>query len=265
LEFNKMNFETIDLKTDGAIGVLTLNRPKSLNSMNKTMLSELLVAFDAVNNDSSLKVLILTGAGRGFCAGADLAWSGFDLSGSPTIGEQVYQDMLDYFNPVTQALYELNVPTIAAVNGTVAGGGVGIALSCDIVLAARSSKFIQVFIPQLGIIPDCGATWHLPRQVGRARTLGMSFFGDPLDAQTAEEWGLIWKCIDDDKLLDTATKYALRLSKSSTAAFVEARKVLDQAPGNSLAQQLTLEAEAQLKLCDEPSFIGGVMKFLKNS
>ncbi len=173
--------------------------------------------------------------------------------------------MLDFFNPVSQAIYDLNVPTIAAVNGTVAGGGVGIALSCDIVLAARSSKFIQVFIPQLGIIPDCGATWHLPRQVGRARTLGMSFFGDPIDAETAEEWGLIWKCVDDDKLMDTATEYALRLSKSSTAAFVEARKVLDQAPGNSLAQQLSLEAEAQLKLCDEPSFVGGVMKFMKKS
>jgi len=258
-----MSYETIDLRTDGALAVLTLNRPEVLNSLSDKMLGEMLEALEAVNNDVSIKVLILTGAGKGFCAGADLAGSGFDLSGSPTIGEQVYQKMLKGFNPVTQAVYDLNVPTIAAVNGTAAGGGVGVALSCDIVLAARSSKFVQVFIPQLGIVPDCGATWHLPRQVGRARTLGMSFFGDPLDAETAEEWGLIWKCIDDDKLMDTATEYALRLSKSSTSAFVEARKVLDQAPVNSLAQQLTLEAEAQLKLCDEPAFIGGVMKFLK--
>ncbi len=260
-----MKYEAIDLRTNGAIGVLTLNRPDVLNSLNKDMLGELLQAFAEINNNNSLKVLVLTGAGRGFCAGADLAGSGFDFSGSPTIGEQVYQDMLNFFNPVTQAIYDLNVPTIAAVNGIVAGGGVGIALSCDIVLAARSSKFIQVFIPQLGIVPDCGATWHLPRQIGRARALGMSFFGDPLDAETAEEWGLIWKCIDDDKLMDTATEYAVRLSKSSTSAFVEARKVIDQAPGNSLAQQLSLEAEAQLKLCDEPAFIGGVMKFLKKS
>ena len=258
-------FETITLETENEVAVLTLNRPEVLNSLSNGMLSEMLQALEVVGNDKSLKVLIITGAGKGFCAGADLASGGFDLSGSPTIGEQVYQKMLKFFNPVSQALYDLNVPTIAAVNGTVAGGGVGIALSCDIVLAARSAKFVQVFIPQLGIVPDCGATWHLPRQVGRARTLGMSFFGDPLDAETAEEWGLIWKCIDDDKLMDTAAEYALRLSKSSTAAFVEARKVLDQAPGNSLAQQLTLEAEAQLKLCDEPAFISGVMKFLKKS
>jgi len=260
-----MKYEAIDLRTNGAIGVLTLNRPDVLNSLNKDMLGELLQAFAEINNNNSLKVLVLTGAGRGFCAGADLAGSGFDFSGSPTIGEQVYQDMLNFFNPVTQAIYDLNVPTIAAVNGIVAGGGVGIALSCDIVLAARSSKFIQVFIPQLGIVPDCGATWHLPRQIGRARALGMSFFGDPLDAETAEEWGLIWKCVDDNELMDTAIEYASRLSKSSTAAFVEARKVLDQAPGNSLAQQLSVEAEAQLKLCDEPAFIDGVMQFLKKS
>jgi len=258
-------FETITLETENEVAVLTLNRPEVLNSLSNGMLSEMLQALEVVGNDKSLKVLIITGAGKGFCAGADLASGGFDLSGSPTIGEQVYQKMLKFFNPVSQALYDLNVPTIAAVNGTVAGGGVGIALSCDIVLAARSAKFVQVFIPQLGIVPDCGATWHLPRQVGRARTLGMSFFGDPLDAETAEEWGLIWKCIDDDKLLDTATEYAVRLSKSSTSAFVEARKVLDQAPGNSLAQQLMLEAEAQLKLCDEPAFISGVMKFVKKS
>jgi len=260
-----MDYETIDLKIKSAYAVLSLNRPDVLNSLNKNMLSDLLLAFESINDDPSIKALIMTGAGRWFCACADLAAGGFDLSGLPTIGEQVYQDMLDFFNPVTQAVYDLNVPTIAAINGIVAGGGVGIALSCDIVLAARSSKFIQVFIPQLGIIPDCGATWHLPRQIGRARTLGMSFFGDSLDAETAEEWGLIWKCVDDATLMDTATEYASRLSKSSTAAFVEARKALDQAPGNSLAQQLLVEAEAQLKLCDEPAFIDGVMQFLKKS
>ena len=260
-----MNYKTINLKTDGDFAVLTLNRPERLNSLDKTLLGEILHATEEVNNDKSLKALVLTGAGRGFCAGADLAAGGWDLSGSPTIGEQVYQDMLDFFNPATQAIYDLQVPTIAAVNGVVAGGGVGIALSCDIVLAARSSTFVQVFIPQLGIVPDCGATWHLPRLVGRARTMGMSFFGEPLDAQTAEKWGLIWKCVDDDKLMDTAKEYAQRLSKSSTAAFVQARKAFDRAPGNSMAQQLSLEAEIQLKLCDQPAFIGGVMKFLKKS
>jgi len=257
-----MKTETLELTISGVIAVLTLNRPESLNSLNKTLLRDLLEALQAVNNDPSLKVLILTGAGRGFCAGADLATAGFDLSGSPTIGEQVYRDMLDFFNPVTQALYDLNMPTVAAVNGIVAGGGVGIALSCDIVLAARSSKFIQVFIPQLGIIPDCGATWHLPRLVGRARAMGASFFGDPLDAQTAEDWGLIWKCVDDDKLMKFAEECAQRLSKGSAPAFVQARKAFGKALGNNLAQQLSVEAETQRKLCDEPAFIGGVMQFL---
>lgn len=260
-----MKFETIKLQTDGAVAELTLNRPQVLNALNGKMRSELLQAFKLLGTDKSVKALLITGAGPGFCAGADLTEGGFDPSGPKSIGTQVRDGMLESVNPMIQALWDMEVPTIAAVNGVAAGGGVGLALGCDIVLAARSSKFIQVFIPKLGIIPDIGVSWHLPRLVGRARALGLGAFGDPLDAETAERWGLIWGCVDDDRLMDSARDSAKRLSNSPTAALVQARRAFDQAPANSLAQQLSLEAETQRRLCDEPAFIEGVMKFINKA
>jgi 2-(1,2-epoxy-1,2-dihydrophenyl)acetyl-CoA isomerase len=171
-----MDHDLIELQISDGVALLRLNRPEVLNSLNDPLIREIRSALAAVSADSKARALVLTGAGRGFCAGADLSGG----KGTPglSVGETVAQRMEELFNPLVRDLYHLDKPTVAAVNGIAAGGGVGLALTTDIVLAARSARFKLVFVPKLGIIPDCAATFHLQRLIGRARALGVSMLGE---------------------------------------------------------------------------------------
>ena len=187
-----MAYETIDFKADGAIARITLNRPDRLNSFTAQMHEELR---DALGNLGERASLVLTGAGRGFCAGQDLNDRAVAPGEAVDLGETVEQ----YWNPLIRTLTSLPQPVIARVNGVAAGAGANIALACDIVVAAKSAKFIQSF-SAIGLIPDSGGTWVLPRLVGQARALGLALTGEPLPAEKAAEWGLIWKAVEDEAL-----------------------------------------------------------------
>ncbi|MGB5947903.1 MAG: enoyl-CoA hydratase-related protein [Parvibaculum sp.] len=253
---------TITLEANDGIALLTLNRPEVLNSINMELIAEVRAALAEVKANADLRVLVMTGAGRGFCAGADLAAQGSRQEGM-SAGQGVAHGMEVAFNPMMRELMDLGKPVIAAVNGMTAGGGVGLALAADIVIAARSATFIQVFGPRLGLIPDLGTTWTLPRLVGRARALGLALTGDRLAAETAAEWGMIWKCVDDDALMGEAMSLAQKLAKGPTNAFAEIKKALDISERHTFAEQLDYEREIQGQLGDHPNFIEGVTAFLQ--
>lgn len=239
-----MAYEALTLAVSENIATITLNRPQVLNSLNGTLIDELGKAFDEVASDDGVRAVLITGAGRAFCAGADLAApSGGDGPKDP--GDRVAESMHKTLNPLMVKIAELPKPVIAAVNGVTAGGGVGIALSADIVIAARSATFIQVFGPQLGIVPDLGCTWFLPRLVGRARALGLALTGDRLPAETAADWGLIWKAVDDAALMGEAQALAAKLAAGPTTGFGLIKKALAASETNTLAAQLSVEAESQ--------------------
>ncbi|MCF8470478.1 MAG: enoyl-CoA hydratase/isomerase family protein [Parvibaculum sp.] len=258
--------KTLTLETKDGIALLTLNRPDVLNSINMAFIKDMRSAVATVAEDEKASVLLITGAGRAFCAGADLAAT--DLAAQDaheegmTIGQGVAHGMTVGFNPMMRELYALPKPIVCAVNGVAAGGGVGLALTADIVIAAKSASFVQVFGPRLGLIPDLGCTWHLPRLVGRARALGLALTGDKLPAETAAEWGLIWKCVADDALMDEATRVAAKLAKGPVNAFGEIRKAIDAAGNNSYSAQLDYERDIQGVLGDHPNFAEGVKSFL---
>ena len=205
-----MAYESIEFEKSDGIALLKLNRPKVLNSLNAQLMDEMRSALAEVSGSDAVRALVVTGNGRGFCAGADLG--GGERKPGVSLGEAVAQSMEERFNPLVRDLFHLNKPWVAAVNGTTAGGGVGIALSADIAIAARSATFKLVFVPRLGIIPDCGASFFLQRAIGRARALGMSMLGESLPAEQAAEWGLVWSCVDDDKLMGEAMAVAARLA-----------------------------------------------------
>ncbi|MDE1174374.1 MAG: enoyl-CoA hydratase-related protein [Parvibaculaceae bacterium] len=257
-----MTRETITLETKDGIALLTLNRPDVLNSINTRMIEEIHAAVLEVAGDEAARVLVITGAGRGFCAGADLAAQGAPVPGL-SIGQGVAHGMDKHFNPMMRAIMDLAKPTISAVNGTTAGGGVGLALAADIVIAGKSASFIQVFGPKLGLIPDLGCTWQLPRLVGRARALGLALTGDKLPAETAAEWGMIWKCVEDADLMAEAMALAARLAKGPANAFAEIRKAFDVSLGHSYAEQLDYERDTQGMVGDHPNFREGVTAFLQ--
>lgn len=255
---------TIKLETNDGVAVLTLNRPDVLNSINPKLIEEMRAAVKEVAEDESARVLVLTGAGRAFCAGADLS-TGFPREEGMTIGQGVAHGMKIGFNPMMRELYALQKPIVSAVNGTTAGGGVGLALVADICIAAKSATFISVFGPKLGLIPDLGVTWHLPRLVGRARALGMALTGDRISAETAADWGLIWKCVDDEALMAEAMAVAGKLAKGPANAFAAIRTAIDTAPHNSYDDQLEYERVTQGGLGDHPNFAEGVKAFLTKS
>jgi len=253
---------TIKLETKDGIAVLTLNRPEVLNSINTTLIADVREAVAEVAANDEARVLVITGAGRGFCAGADLAAQAARPEGM-SVGQGVAHGMEIGFNPMMRELHELKKPIISAVNGTAAGGGVGLALVADIVIAAKSASFIQVFGPKLGLIPDLGTTWTLPRLVGRARALALTLTGDKLPAETAAEWGMIWKCVEDEKLMDEVLALAGKLAKGPTGAFAEIRKAIDISDHNNFAEQLDYERVTQGRMGDHPNFVEGVTAFLQ--
>lgn len=238
------------------VATLTLNRPERLNAFNDEMVRGALKALAEAAADPQVKALVITGSGRGFCAGADLA------GGLAPSGEGVGAAMRDLYNPLIRAIDDFPKPTVAAINGVAAGAGVGLALVCDIAVAARSASFVLTFGPRLGLVPDLGVTWFLPRAIGRARARALALLGDKLPAETAAEWGLVWTCVDDEACLATARALAVRLGSGSAETFFQIRRLMDRAETSDLAGQLDAERETQVGLIDRPAFMEGVRNFL---
>ncbi len=254
-----MNFETITFTVDAGIARLTLNRPDKLNSFTGEMHAELRVALDSIQNDTSVRVLVLTGAGRAFSAGQDLADPAMAaVDGKmPDIGNVVEAS----YKPLILRLQNLRVPTIAAVNGIAAGAGASVALACDLVIATKSASFLQAF-SKIGLIPDTGGTWFLPQRVGMARAMGLALLADKLPAEKAAAWGLIWDCTEDADFSDRIDALAQQLSTAPTKALVRTRQAMHAAPGHTLEQQLSMEGGFMRELGWSPDYAEGVAAFM---
>ena len=250
-----MAYETIDFKVDGPIARVTLNRPDRLNSFTAAMHGELR---DALTNLGEARVVILTGAGRGFCAGQDLNDRAVAPGQAVDLGETVEAS----WNPLIRTLASLPQPVIARVNGVAAGAGANIALACDIVVAAKSAKFIQSF-SAIGLIPDSGGTWVLPRLVGQARAMGLALTGEPLPAEKAAEWGLIWKAVDDEALDLEVGALAERLASLPPLGLAAIKEMIRSSWSHSLDQELDLQRDAMRRLGFTEDYREGVAAFLE--
>jgi len=253
-----MNYQHIIFSLEGGIARITLNRPDRLNSFNTEMHLELRDALGRTR-DGHARVLLLTGAGRGFCAGQDLADRNVSAGSDPV---DLGYTIETYYRPLILTLRALEMPVICAVNGVAAGAGASIALACDLVLAARSASFIQAFC-KLGLVPDAGGTWALPRLVGTARAMGLAMLGDKLSAEQAAAWGLIWKCVDDEQLMTEADKLAIHFSNAPTRGLARTKQALYASSGNSLEQQLELERASQQELGFGHDYREGVAAFME--
>ena len=233
---------------------ITLNRPERLNALTVEMAAALHAALDEAEADKSCRALLLTGAGRGFCAGQDLT----EIVGA---GPSDLARLLEHYHPLILKIRALPIPVVCAVNGVAAGAGANLALACDIVLAARSASFVQAFA-RIGLIPDCGGTWFLPRLNGAARARALAMLAEPLPAATAAEWGLIWRMVEDEKLADEGEALATRLSTQASTALALIKRALDASGNNTLDRQLDLEGELQLEAGSSPNHAEGVRAFL---
>ena len=231
---------------------LVLNRPERLNAFDAGMHRALRSALEAAAADPGCRALLLTGSGRAFCAGQDLA----EAAGLADLRHTLES----WYNPLVRQLRALPLPVVCAVNGIAAGAGANIALACDIVLAARSAKFTQAFV-KIGLIPDSGGTFFLPRLIGEARTRALAMLGEPISAAQAEQWGLIWKCVDDDRLMAEAEALAAHLATQPTAAVALIKRALDASASNDLDAQLALEAALQAEAGRTPDYAEGVRAF----
>jgi 2-(1,2-epoxy-1,2-dihydrophenyl)acetyl-CoA isomerase len=260
---NTQTGSTVQLKIDAGVAVVTLNRPEKLNSFTAGMHEELRQALDrierAVEGPEALRALVLTGAGRAFCAGQDLSERKRAANEPPPdLGASLRKN----YNPLVQRISVLPVPVIAAVNGVAAGSGANLALACDIVIAARSAVFVQSFC-RVGLIPDAGGTWILPRLVGMARAKGLSFLGERLAAETAVQWGLIWQVVDDAELMNTAQALARQLVQQPTRSFGLQKRAFVASLSNNLAEQLELEAQCQALAAETDDYREGVTGFFE--
>ncbi len=254
-----MTFETIEFGIDGGIGRLVLNRPSALNSFTTQMHWEVAQALDRLESDESLRCLLLTANGRGFCAGQDLS----DSSVTPGGGEtDLGQAIEEHYNPLIRRLRALPVPVVCAVNGVAAGAGANLAFACDIVLAARSASFVQAFC-RLGLVPDSGGTWHLPRLVGHARAMGLAMLGDKVTAEQAAAWGMIWKMVEDDALADEAESLLKHFVAQPTRGLAFIKQALNASWTNSLDAQLDLERDLQRAAGRTEDYAEGVAAFME--
>jgi len=251
-----MSYETILFGESKGIARLTLNRPERLNAFNGAMHAEVRDALARVAA-GGLRVLVLTGAGRGFCAGQDLGDRQVAADGARAdLGESIERN----YKPLVLALTGLPVPTVAAVNGVAAGAGASIALACDLVLAAKSASFIQAF-SRLGLLPDSGATWFLPRLVGTARALGLALLGERLAAEEAARWGLIWRCIEDAEFPAAVDRVAGELVAAPTRGLVRTREAMLGSASRTLGAQLDVERDIQRELGYTDDYLEGVAAF----
>jgi 2-(1,2-epoxy-1,2-dihydrophenyl)acetyl-CoA isomerase len=235
---------------------LTLNRPDRLNAFNEAMHRELAAALEEAAGDTC-RAILLTGAGRGFCAGQDLT-DRMATDTAPDLGATLDA----FYNPLIRRLRSLRKPVICAVNGVAAGAGANIALACDIVLAARSAKFIQSFA-KIGLVPDCGGTFFLPRLVGGARARALAMLAESVSAEQAESWGLIWRAVDDISLRQEAEALAAQLATQPTEGLALIKEALNASPSNGLDAQLDLERDLQRKAGRTPDYAEGVRAFLE--
>ena len=252
-----MSEPTILLSRTGQIVRLTLNRPDKLNSLTTGMLSDLSDALSDIAADDQARALVITGSGRGFCAGQDLR-----EAGAVTDGRAVRNVIERHYNPIVRQIRSLAVPVVGAVNGVAAGAGANLALACDIVIAAESATFTMAFA-RIGLIPDAGGTYFLPRLVGHARSLGMTLLGDTISARTAADWGLIWELAPDADFAARTDALAARLAALPTRALALMKQAMNASGHHSLEQQLALEAELQPQAAETEDFREGVQAFLE--
>ena len=243
-----MPHRTVQLGCDKGVATITLDRPGTLNSMNDDLMDDLSHALASAQADPSTRVIVITGSGRGFCSGADLSGVSQTVEGAASGDRSAVDGMDRFFNPAMVAIKEAAVPTVARVNGVAAGGGLGLALACDITVAARSAFFVATFGPRLGIVPDLGTTWTLPARVGLARAMGMAMLGDRITAEQAAEWGLIYAAVDDDQLDTAVTRVTDILKRTSGEAMSRIRSSIDSASTRSFREQLDLERDHQAVL-----------------
>ncbi len=257
------NQPTILYEKCGGVAIVTLNRPDKLNAFTDEMHKALVLTLNIIDKDDSLRCLLLTGSGRGFCAGQDLG----DRNTRPKNGKSVEKTDLGetvgkYYNPLIKRLHKSKIPTVCAVNGVAAGAGANIALACDIVIAAERAKFVEVFA-NIGLLPDSGGTYHLPRHIGLARALGLSLLATPLKAEKAKDWGLIWEVCAGDVLMDEAMKLAQNLATKPPVGLALNRAALRASLGNSLNQQLELERLSMQKCGFTDDYAEAVSAFME--
>ncbi len=253
-----MSYEHILFAQDAGIARLTFNRPDRLNSFNDAMHAEVRDALADARGDASARVLLITGAGRGFCAGQDLSDRAVSASEAPVdLGASIDRN----YKPLVLALRSLPMPVICAVNGVAAGAGANLAFACDIVIAAKSASFIEAF-SKLGLIPDTGGTYFLPRLVGTARAMGMAMLGDKISAEQAAAWGLIWQCVDDTELPAVAEKLAAHFAQAPTRGLARTKEAIYASGANSLEAQLDLERDLMRELGRSEDYREGVAAFM---
>ncbi len=250
-----MEYDTLATSIESGVGTITLNRPEVMNALNKQMRAELTYALKDIGGQA--RVLVLTGAGRAFCSGQDLGDGGNNAAQI-----DLERTLREEYEPMLRAIYDAPVPVIAAVNGPAAGAGANLALAADVVIAAESASFIQAFT-RIGLIPDAGGTWFLPRQVGFARAMGAMLFADRITAQQAADWGMIWQAVADDGFESTWKARAADLAAGPTIAYRNIRKALRKSLSNPLDAQLALEAQLQAEAGKTRDFQEGVMAFLE--
>ena len=252
--------DTVLYAEEGAVAVVTLNRPDLLNSFSTQMHLDFRAALDRAEANHAIRALVLTGAGRGFCAGADLA--DFDFTPGPDLPQRADPGITieRNFNPTMRRLMRLRMPTVCAVNGVAAGAGASVVMTCDIAIAAPTASFIQAF-SKIGLIPDCGGTWLLPQRIGLARAMALALTGDKLAAADAKAMGMIWDVQDD--ALGAAKALAQRLAAMPTKALVATRQLLREAHTHTLDEQLDVERDIQSRLGFTHDYIEGVTAFLQ--
>jgi 2-(1,2-epoxy-1,2-dihydrophenyl)acetyl-CoA isomerase len=253
-----IDYQSIRFSIDGGIARLTLNRPDRLNSFTDAMHAEVRDAVARVAADASVRTMLLTGAGRGFCAGQDLADRAVAPGGAAVdLGASIDRN----YKPLVLALRALPLPVICAVNGVAAGAGANLALACDIVIAARSASFIEVFC-KLGLIPDTGGTYFLPRLIGTARAMGLALLGDRISAEQAAAWGLIWQCVEDAELPAVTERLLAHLANAPTLGLARSKQAIYASSGNTLEAQLELERDSMRELGYSDDYREGVAAFI---
>jgi 2-(1,2-epoxy-1,2-dihydrophenyl)acetyl-CoA isomerase len=251
-----MTYQNILFDITAGIARITLNRPDRLNSFNTQMHAETRDALAKVAASKEARVLVLTGAGRGFCAGQDLSDRAVAGGAQADLGESIEKN----YKPLVLALRSLPMPVIGAVNGVAAGAGANIALACDLVIAGKSASFVQAF-SKLGLVPDSGGTWFLPRLIGPARAMGLTLLGDKLPAEQAAQWGLIWRCVEDAELSGVVEGLAAQFAAAPTRGLARIKQALQEGWGRTLEQQLTVEGEYQRELGRTADYAEGVAAF----
>ena len=252
-----MAYEKILLTRDAGLATLTFNAPDRLNAVSRKMIAEIKTCWEELAADDSVRAVLITGAGRGFCAGADLADPDREASAAADSGAALDK----YFNPVIRLMRTIPKPIVAAVNGVAAGVGMSFALASDIAIAGKSASFLQAFA-RIGLLPDGGSTWFLPRLVGDQRARALAMLAPQISAEQARQWGLIWDVVEDAALMQTATDIARKLAEGPTLALARIKDALNRSTGNDLSQQLDVERDAQRFLGKSEDFKEGVAAFL---